>query len=243
MEQLRSAESRELAILWVDHWLTKYNDESYADELIEQNILPVLLEMIAQTEGEARQNSLKALRQLLNFKAAGEQLASLPSILQAIVALSLGADVALCETALELLIFLLKMHELPYALFDQALRADAMQHNRSPYEGVVGLIDSTESALKQLALLFLKALIDSARREEGLEGKELVQRLIRDLRLLDIDGVLQRQDTVEDEGLSRAVEQFESASDSIIPGSRLHIKRLQKSLLQVYVRVSTSVRV
>jgi hypothetical protein len=29
------------------------------------------------------------------------------------------------------------------------------------YEGVVGLIDSTESALKQLALLFLKALIDS----------------------------------------------------------------------------------
>jgi hypothetical protein len=29
------------------------------------------------------------------------------------------------------------------------------------YEGVVGLIDSTESALKQLALLFLTALIDS----------------------------------------------------------------------------------
>jgi len=35
------------------------------------------------------------------------------------------------------------------------------------------------------------------------------------------------------EALSRAVEQFENASDSIVPGSRLHIKRLQKSLLQV----------
>ncbi len=38
-------------ILWVDHWLTKYNDESYADELIERNVLPVLLDMIAQAAG------------------------------------------------------------------------------------------------------------------------------------------------------------------------------------------------
>ena len=35
------------------------------------------------------------------------------------------------------------------------------------------------------------------------------------------------------EALSRAVEKFENASDSIVPGSRLHTKRLQKSLLQV----------
>lgn len=203
----------------------------FAEEFISHGGMDYLLAIIQQTSGNLAAYTLNALSIAMTYRNGLAYMTEQPSTVQTLFELMYSKNVNVVKQAVALVFVVCEFSEDGFFVVNQAIKSNAVERNKQPYEDLVLLLDNGLLDVKVNTLTLINILLQKA------PEKEHLKKLLKRLDEAGIYAMLERQDGITDPDYLWQLDTFRRTTTEIVPVNNVELSVIRSKMEELHTEI------